>query len=202
MGREVFLASFHPCFATVLSPLPPLLQVFLLTEAWSGRVPPLHPLPPILPTHSSSLALHLLGLNGSWECCDVMQWCTERTASLCFFFPHPLLVPRILCVYPTIFHFARVHLQHPSCLSQVFAKAQGRARPVGQICCKVVHWVWGGARRCTARHGWQRFIYGQRPGTCLRCSPISCYFDSCHLKENKTAAVIRVRGKSCFILAE
>lgn len=48
---------------------------------------PPHPLPPILPTHSSSLALHLLGLNGSWECCDVMQWCTERTASLCFFFP-------------------------------------------------------------------------------------------------------------------
>lgn len=42
--------------------------------------------PPVLPTHSASLALHLLGLNGSRECCDVMHWCTERTASLCFFF--------------------------------------------------------------------------------------------------------------------
>lgn len=31
---------------------------------------------------------------------------------------------------------------------------------------------------------------------------ILCYFDSCHLKENKTAAVIRVRRKAVFILAE
>lgn len=38
------------------------------TEAWSGRIPPPHHTPsppPILPTHSASLALHLLGLNGS-----------------------------------------------------------------------------------------------------------------------------------------
>lgn len=58
------------------------------TEAWSGRIPPPHHTPsppPILPTHSASLALHLLGLNGSRECCDVMHWCTERTAFLCFF---------------------------------------------------------------------------------------------------------------------
>lgn len=38
----------------------------------------------------------------------------RRGQLLCvFFFPHPLLVPRILSVYPTIFHFARVRLQHP-----------------------------------------------------------------------------------------
>ena len=51
--------------------------------------PPPSP-PPIFPTHSASLALHLLGLNGSWECCDVMRWCTERTASPFFFLPSSL----------------------------------------------------------------------------------------------------------------
>lgn len=127
--------------------------------------------------------------------------------SVFFFFLHPFAVPQILHSCPTIFHFSRVCLQHPSCLSQVFNKdfAQKEARPAWQICCKVVHGVWGRARRCTARHG-QQFIYGQRPGTCLCCLTILCYFDSCHLKENKTAAVIRVRGKSClhscWIMAE
>ena len=57
-----------------------------------------------------------------------------------------------------------------------------------------------GIERCTACHG-QQFIYGQRLGTCLRCPTILRYFDSCHLKENKTAAVIRVRRKlSSFLL--
>lgn len=44
-------------------------------------------------------------------------------------------------------------------------------------------------------------LAGQRLGTCLRCPTILCYFDSCHLKENKTAAVIRIRQKlSSFLL--
>lgn len=123
----------------------------------------------------------------------------RRGQLLCvFFFPSSFTGASDSQCISNDFPFRPCPLTASSCLSQVFTKAQGRARPVGQICCKVVHWVWGGARRCTARHGQQRFIYGQRPGTCLHCSPISCYFDSCHLKENKTAAVIRVRGKSCL----
>lgn len=81
--------SPRPTLALPPSPLPysfPLLRVFLmrLTEAWGGRVPPHSPSPPPLsfPTHSASLGLHLLGSNGSWECCDVMCWHKERTASL------------------------------------------------------------------------------------------------------------------------
>lgn len=62
------------------------MNLMELTGASGGRAsPPLSP-PPIFPTHSALLALHLLGPNGSWECCDVMQWCMERTALPLFFF--------------------------------------------------------------------------------------------------------------------
>lgn len=73
---------------------------------WQGTPPP--PPPPLFPTHPASLALHLLDLNGTWECCDVMHWCIERTAFLCFFFfpPHPWAVPSILQWYQAVFCFA------------------------------------------------------------------------------------------------
>lgn len=104
---------------------------------------------------------------------------------------------------PTWFSERCLEFMWENCLSQVFTKdfAQKRSRPICQICCKVVHGVWGRAHRCSAGHG-QQFIHWHRLGMCLRCLTILCYFDSCHLKENKTAAVIRVGQKAVFILAE
>lgn len=209
-GPRGFFSLLPPllCYKPLSTPTPPSSVPDGVDRGleWQGTPPPSPP--PQFPTHSASLALHLLRLNGSWECCDVMQWCTERTAFPCFFpFPHPLAVPQIPHLSPKIFRFTPVCSQHPSCLSQVFSEdfAQRGARPVWQICCKGVHGVWGRAQRCTARHG-QQFIYVQRLGTCLSFSNILRYFDSCRLKESKTAAVIRVRGKSClhscWIMAE
>lgn len=131
MGREVFLASFHPLlwYKLLFTPTPPSSVPDGVDRGLEWQAPPPPSPPPIFPTHSASLALHLLGLNGSWECCDVMHWCMERTAFLCFFFfPHPLAVPQILHLYPTIFHFTLVCLQHPSCLSQVFPKPLHRGQ--------------------------------------------------------------------------
>lgn len=104
---------------------------------------------------------------------------------------------------PTWFSERCLEFMWENCLSQVFTKdfAQKRSRPICQICCKVVPGVWGRAHRCSAGHG-QQFIHWHRLGMCLRCLTILCYFDSCHLKENKTAAVIRVGQKAVFILAE
>lgn len=103
---------------------------------WQGTPPPSPP--PLFPTHSASLALHLLDLNGSWECCDVMLWCIERTA----FLPHPVAVPssftsstfpchHLRLQYPSpqfIFSFSvclivQLSLEHFSCSLRLFTKA-------------------------------------------------------------------------------
>lgn len=56
-------------------------------------------------------------------------------------------------------------------------------------------WCEGGCK------GVQQFIYWHKFGMSSPCLTILCYFDSCHLKENKTAAVIRVRRElSPFLL--
>lgn len=56
-------------------------------------------------------------------------------------------------------------------------------------------WCEGGCK------GVQQFIYWHKFGMSSPRLTILCYFDSCHLKENKTAAVIRVRRElSPFLL--
>lgn len=56
--------------------------------------------------------------------------------------------------------------------------------------------------RCEGRRkGVQQFIYWNKLGMSSPRPTILCYFDSCHLKEHKTAAVIRVRRElSPFLL--
>lgn len=74
------LLSYEP----LCSPTPPW-QSFGVTEPWSDRIHPLHThihtliFHRIFPTRFASLAFHLLDVNGSCECCDVMHRCTEGT---------------------------------------------------------------------------------------------------------------------------
>lgn len=85
-GPRGFFSLLPPllCYKPLSTPTPPSSVPDGVDRGleWQGTPPHTHTPspPPIFPTHSASLALHLLGLNGSWECCDVMHWCTERTA--------------------------------------------------------------------------------------------------------------------------
>lgn len=74
------MLSYEP----LSSPTPPPSVLMELTEVLSDRIPPqphthTHTLIShrIFPTHSASLAFHLLDINRSHECCDVTHQCTE-----------------------------------------------------------------------------------------------------------------------------
>lgn len=170
MGREVFFVFFLTllCYEPPSSPTPPCVPDGVDRGlGWQGTPRPSPP--PLFPTHSASLALHLLDLNGSWECCDVMHWCIERTAFLCFFFfPHPSAVPLIVQLYVAVsispllltasfflFFFPPVcgivlySVLHKSGVHQGFSEK--KLKPVSQISCKVVHW---GVRKGRPIHLW------------------------------------------------
>lgn len=75
----------------------------------------------------------------------------------------------------------------------------GRCAPTGSR----GHTDWSTSRpgREGRREGAQQLIYRSKLGMSSPRPTILCYFDSCHLKENKSAAVIRVRrALSSFLL--